>query len=307
MDLSIIIVNWNTRELLCRCLETVQANIESIPSAQIETFVVDNVSSDGSASMVRARFPRVQLIENEENVGFAGGNNQAIRESRGRYILLLNPDTEVLDNTLGILVDYMDRHPQVGGVGARILNPDSSLQPSCYPLPTLRRELWRLFHLDVLHPYGTYDMAAWNVEVARPVESLLGACLLVRRRALDTVGLLDEAYFMYSEEIDLCYRLQNAGWPLHWVPQARLIHYGGQSTRQVASEMFLQLYRAKIHYFRKHHGRVSAQLYKLILLCASLPRLTLPLVSALVRKRQRPQTITLVRNYWQLCLKIPTM
>jgi N-acetylglucosaminyl-diphospho-decaprenol L-rhamnosyltransferase len=307
MDLSIIIVNWNTQEFLCRCLETVQANIENIPLARVETFVVDNASSDGSGLIVRERFPWVHLIENQVNGGFARGNNQAIRESRGRYVLLLNPDTELLDNALAILLEYMDNHPQVGGAGAYILNSDGSLQPSSHPFPTLRRELWRLFHFDRLHPYSTYDMATWNPEIAQPVDALLGACLLIRRRALENIGLLDEDYFMYSEEVDLCYRLKRAGWSLFWVPQARVIHYGGQSTRQVAAKMFLQLYRAKIQYFRKNQGRVSAQLYKLILLSASLPRLTLPWVRLVVQNRQRQHDLTLIRNYWQLLLNLPKM
>ncbi len=307
MDLTIIIVNWNTKDLLHRCLETVQANIQSAPSALMETIVVDNASQDGSAQMVRKYFPRVHLIENQENRGFACGNNRAIRESRGRYILLLNPDTEVLDNALRVLLDYIDSHPQVGGVGARILNPDGSLQPSCNPFPTLRREWWRLFHLDALHLYSTYDMPRWDVEVTQPVDTLLGACLLIRREALEAVGLLDEEYFMYSEEVDLCYRLKSAGWPLYWVPQARVIHYGGQSTKQVAAEMFLQLYRGKLLYFRKNHGSIFAQLYKIILLGASLPRLTLPWVGLFGRDRQRAQSLTLIRNYWQLLLNIPKM
>jgi GT2 family glycosyltransferase len=307
MDLSIIIVNWNTRELLHGCLKTVRLNIESIPASLIETLVVDNASSDGSGAMIREHFPWVQLIENQENGGFARGNNQAIRESRGRYVLLLNPDTELLDNALGVLVEYMDNHPHVGGVGARILNPDGTLQPSAHPFPTLRREFWRLFHLDALHAYSTYDMPAWDVEVAQSVDALLGACLLIRREALNTVGLLDEDYFMYSEEVDLCYRLKRSGWSLYWVPQARVIHYGGQSTKQVAAKMFLQLYRAKVQYFRKNQGRFSAQWYKLILLSASLPRLTLPWVYLVIRDQQRPQNVTLIRNYWQLLVNIPKM
>ncbi|MFQ5596281.1 MAG: glycosyltransferase family 2 protein [Anaerolineae bacterium] len=299
-DLSLIIVNWNTRDLLAQCLESIWQNVSTFERSNVETFVVDNASTDGSAQMVRERFPWVRLIENAENVGFARANNQAIRASSGRYVLLLNPDTEVRPSALERLVRFMEATPQAGGGGPRLLNPDGSLQPSCHPAPTLTRELWRLFHLDALRPYALYPMAGWDPETPRPVEVIQGACLLLRRAALEQIGLLDEGYFIYSEEVDLCYRLRRAGWRLYWLPAARVVHYGGQSTQQVAAEMFLRLYRGKLLYFRKNHGRLAAQLYKLILLAAALARLALAPLAWLERSPRRRRHLALAGRYGRL-------
>lgn len=305
--LSIIIVNWNTRELLAKCLKSVSDEVQALDPLRVETLVVDNASTDSSAQMVQEQFPWVQLIENQTNVGFAHANNQAIRQSSGRYVLLLNPDTEVKPGALETLVHFMEAHPPAGAAGARLLNPDGSLQPSCYPAPTLSGEFWLLFHLDVLWPYGTYRMADWDLDEHRAVDVIQGACLILRQKALDQIGLLDEGYFIYSEEVDFCHRLQKADWRLYWVPQAQVVHYGGQSTQQVAAEMFLQLYRGKILYFRKHHGRLAAQAYKLILLAATLTRLLITPLAWLERPPQRQQHLTLASNYRRLLLALPGM
>ncbi len=307
MDLSIIIVSWNTRDLLAQCLESIAADVRQSPHLQVETWVVDNVSGDGTGQMVREQFPWVRLIENQQNVGFARANNQAIRESTGRYVLLLNPDTEVKPGALAALAQFMEVNLQVGAVGARILNPDNTLQTSCYPAPTLSREFWRLFHLELLRPYGSYRMADWDLNEPRPVDALLGACLFLRRAALDRIGLLDETYFIFSEEIDLCYRLQKADWLLYWVPQAQVVHYGGQSTQQVAAEMFLRLYQGKLIYFRKHHGQLGGRIYKLILLISALSRLLVSPLAWLETSSKRQQHLTLTNNYWRLLAALPGM
>ncbi|MFQ5577512.1 MAG: glycosyltransferase family 2 protein [Anaerolineae bacterium] len=304
MELSIVIINWNTQELLARCLDSVYANPPAIP---FEVLVVDNASTDGSATMVQRRFPQVRLMVNDDNVGFAQANNQAIRHSKGDYVLLLNSDTKVKPHALNRLLDFLKAHPQAGAVGARILNPDGSLQTSCYPRPTLAREFWRLFHLDTFYPYGSYAMANWDAGASRTVDALLGACILLRRTALEQVGALDEDYFMYSEEVDLCYRLQKGGWSLYWVPEAEIIHYGGQSTKQVAAEMFMQLYRSKLLFFRKHYGRPAAQLYKLIIGAAALARLFLIPLAWLERPPQRNEHLLLATLYRRLLAALPRM
>jgi len=313
--LSIIIVNWNTRDLLARCLESVASRQISVARHQTsddsdrptddcllttDVWVVDNASSDGSAQMVRERFPWVRLIENEENVGFARANNQAIRQSNGRYVLLLNPDTEVQPGALETLVRFMDEHPEAGAAGARLLNPDGTLQPSCHPMPTLSRELWRLFHLDAFWPYAVYRMAAWDLTTPRRVDVAQGACLILRQEVLDSVGLLDEDYFIYSEEVDLCYRIRRAGWHVCWVPQAVVVHYEGQSTRQVAPQMFLRLYEGKVMFFHKNRGVLAAQVYKLILLAAALARLAISPLAWLERSPRRERHLTLAGQYWRL-------
>jgi GT2 family glycosyltransferase len=304
MDLSIVIVNWNTAGLLARCLESIYAHA---CSSDFVVWVVDNASSDGSPQMVCDRFPQAKLIRNEENLGFARANNQAIEGSCGRYILLLNPDTEVKPKSLDILLEFMEGHPQAGAAGARLLNPDGTLQDSCYPAPTLSRELWFLLHLDRFWPHGSYDMSEWALDAAREVDAVTGACLILRREILDQVGLLDEGYFMYSEEIDLCYRLQQAGRCIYWVPQATVMHYGGQSTKQVAATMFLQLYGGKIRYYRKNHGHRAAQIYKGILLLAALGRLTLSPLALLESPSRRRRHLVLAGQYGNLIRELPRL
>lgn len=299
MDLSIIIVSWNTRELLAACLESVYAHPPV--GFSFEVWVVDNDSGDGSAALVRQRFPQVRLIESGENLGFAGGNNLAIEQSNGRYLLLLNPDTKLLPDALTELLVFMENNPHAGGAGSRLLNPDLSLQPSCHPFPTLSRELSRLLHLDYFPPYyGSYNMHRWETAVPRQVDIVQGASFIVRRAILERVGLLDDSYFMYSEEVDLCYRINRAGWPLFWVPTSQVIHYGGQSTRQAATQMFIELYRGKVIYFRKNRGAGEATIYKWILALTALPRLPLLLIGRLLPGDRGDAALRLGRHYARL-------
>jgi len=305
--LSIIIINWNTRDLLADCLASVATEIAHFPSGQVETLVIDNASSDESVSMVQAHFPWVQVIQNPTNVGFAAANNQGMQMALGRYLLLLNSDTNVLPNALTTLVNFMEAHPEAGAAGSRYLNPDGSLQPSCYPAPTLARELWRLFHLDRFYAFGVYPVSTWSVSTAREVDVVQGASLLLRHTVLKGVGVFDTDYFMYTEEVDLCHRIRQAGWSIFFVPLSSIIHYGGQSTRQAALSMFLQLYRSKILYFRKHHGAFAATLYKMIILAATIMRLLLTPLAWLKKPTQQHQYLTLATYYRRLALALPGM
>jgi GT2 family glycosyltransferase len=278
MNLSIIIVNWNTRDLLTQCLQSLLPLSPSPPlplPLSLEVFVVDNASTDGSTAMVREHFPWVKLIENSENVGFARANNQALRQATGRYAVLLNSDTVVRPGALQTLVEFMEAHLEVGACGPRLLNGDGSLQPSCHPLLTPGREFWRLLFLEKLWPRATYPQGQWDSQTPRSVEVIKGACLMLRREALDQVGLLDEQYFMYTEEMDLCYRMLKAGWRNYWVPQAEVVHYGEASSRQVAEAMFVALYRSKTQFQRKCFGEAAARRFKRLLWLAYLPRAAL--------------------------------
>lgn len=304
LDLSIIIVNWNTRDLLAQCLASVYAHS---PSGSFEVIVVDNASTDGSAAMVHRCFPDVILLANDHNPGFAAANNRAIDHSCGRYVLLLNPDTIVYPGALDALIDFLDDNPAAGAAGSRLLNPDGRLQPSCHPAPTLTRELWRLFHLDRLKPVALYPMASWPSDRPRVVDAVMGAAFIVRRAVIDEIGLLDDAYFMFSEEVDWCVRIRRAGWPIYWVPASQIVHFGGQSTRQAAPAMFLQLYRAKVQYFRKHDGRLHALLYKLGLLAASAARVLVGPVVWLLQPARRDDYGRLIKDYGRLILALPGM
>ena len=304
MKLSIVIVSWNTKDLLEACLHS----IYTYPLEQpFEVWVVDNKSKDDTVAMVRSQFPQVELIASEENLGFAGGNNRAIPHCQGEYILLLNPDTELKPDALNALVAFMDAHPEAGAAGSRLLNADGTLQPSCHPRPTLSREFWRMFYLDAVVPYGSYDMSKWQLDQPREVDVLMGASLLLRKSVLDKVGLLDEGYFMYSEEVDLCFRLQKAGWRLFWVPQSQVVHYWGQSAKQVLAEMFLQLYRGKLRFFRKHYGWLTVALYKVVLGLAALLRLALAPLVWLRKSDGSDNQLHMARHYGRLLLTLPSM
>ena len=272
-----------------------------------ELIVVDNASYDGSQKMVQNQFPEVNLISNSNNPGFAKANNQALRLCTGEYVLLLNPDTVVKSGAIEKLVNFLDGSPEAGVAGARLHNPDGSLQRSAYPKPTLFREFWRLFHLDGLMHLGKYPMNGWHLDQAREVDILKGACILIRRKALDEAGLLDEEYFMYSEDLDLCTRLTNSGWHLYWIPSAEVIHFGGQSTKQVPEEMFLRLYEGKIMYFRKHQSNLAGVGYKFILYLATLVRLVLTPLTIFEQPLKRRLHLDLSHNYRQLLISLPSL
>ena len=303
---SVVVASWNTRDLLATCLTSLVDACCGLVGP-VEITVVDNASSDGSAAMLRERFPAVQLVTNRVNAGFAAATNQGIRLSRGRYVLLLNPDTTATRGFLQMLVSFLDVHPAVGAVGPRLVDKRGTDQVSCYPLPTVSREIWRLFHMDRIHPRARYPLGRWGAENPRSVESVQGACMLIRRSALDRVGLLDERFFVYTEEIDLSRRVLESGWQIFWVPNAVIVHYGGASTEQVSGSMFLQLYRSKVAYFRKHQGVRGAVAYKLVLAAASVPRVVVPALGMWLLPTRRTKLRSLVRNYSQLLAELPAL
>jgi GT2 family glycosyltransferase len=272
MSLSILLISWNTRKLLSDCLTSIYNHP---PNSYFEIWVVDNASTDGTQDILRENFPQVHLIENNHNPGFAVANNQALSMIDTEYVILLNPDTVVKPGALNTLINYLNKNPLVGAAGPRLLNSDSSLQVSCYVTPTLFRETLRLSHLDRLWPGASYRVHRWDLSLPREVDVIQGACMILRKEALDQVGLFDERFFMYTEEVDLCYRLQQAGWQVHWLPQAEVVHLGGQSTSQAAPEMFIHLYQSKHQFIQKHYGWLAALTYKFVLFITSIPRLVL--------------------------------
>lgn len=302
MQISIIIVNWNTRESSTDCIKSIYA---SPPEGEFDIWVVDNYSSDDSVAVIRRNYPDVKIIENDENVGFASANNQAFRKSQGDYVLLLNPDTVVKTNAISELINFLNNNPEAAAAGARLINTDGTLQISAFPFPTLFREFWRMFHLDSIVSLSNYQMNNWNQAQAREVDTLLGACMLIRRESIDQSGLFDEEFFIYSEEVDLCTRLKKAGWRLYWVPGAVVIHYGGRSTQQVSEEMFLRLYEGKILYFRKHHSKLSVFIYKLILFAATITRLIFTPFALVEEPVKRNEHLSLSKKYRQLLWSLP--
>lgn len=253
MDLSVCIVNWNTREDLARCLTSLVGRSWDI---EYEVWVVDNASQDSSGDLVRTRFPTVNLVVNAENRGFAAANNQAIQQSQGRYILLLNPDTIVHEGALNQLVWFLDTHPAVGIAGLKLLNPDGSLQYSCRTFPTWGAVLFRGTLLGRLFPHNRftreYLMQDWPHNEVRRVDWVSGAGLAVRRKMLAQIGLLDERFFMYCEDMDLCRRAWDAGWEVVYFPEAVVTHFIGRSSDQNLGPMIVEFHRSMYRYVGKH-------------------------------------------------------
>jgi GT2 family glycosyltransferase len=304
MSLSILLISWNTRKLLSDCLISIYNHP---PNSHFEIWVVDNASTDGTQEMLRHDFPQVNLIENNNNPGFAVANNQALSMIDSDYVILLNPDTVVKPGALNTLINYLNKNPLVGAAGPRLLNSDSSLQVSCYVTPTLFRETLRLSHLDRLWPGASYRVHRWDLSLPREVDVIQGACMILRKEALDQVGLFDERFFMYTEEVDLCYRLQQAGWQVHWLPQAEVVHLGGQSTSQAAPEMFIHLYQSKHQFIQKHYGWLAALSYKVILLIISIPRLMLIPLGWVKLIPKHESFRNLGANYLRLLTFLPRM
>lgn len=264
LDLSAVIVSWNVKELLRNCLESVYAQTRTI---SFEVFVVDNASSDGSAEMVEKEFPQVKLIKNEENLGFARANNQAIRQSRGKYILLLNPDTVLVGDALVNMVQFMDANRDVGAVGPRILNPDKTVQLMCgRHFPTLLTELWDLTRLSFLFPksriFGRALMSFWPHNDTREVDLLSGACMMVRRDTVDQAGLMDAQFFLFAEETDWCYRIKKERWKIYLNADAEVIHFWQQSVKRSLANTALMSRKSSHLFFMKHYGRLSALSYR---------------------------------------------
>ena len=256
MDLSIVIVNYNVRFYLEQCLDSV---FRSSCPFDFEVFVVDNVSTDGSVSYLEKRYPQVHYIQNNENVGFARANNQAIRQSAGRYVLLLNPDTIVGEHTLADSVRLMDSHPDAGGSGTRMLRTDGSFAlESRRGLPTPFVAFCKMSGLTKLFPrsrtFGRYYMRYLDENVENEIEIISGAYMMLRREALDTIGLLDETFFMYGEDIDLSYRLLKAGYKNFYSPSP-ILHYKGESTQQTSFRYVYTFYNAMQIFFNKHFHR----------------------------------------------------
>jgi N-acetylglucosaminyl-diphospho-decaprenol L-rhamnosyltransferase len=267
MDLSIIIVNWNTRELLGACLDSIY---HYPPDAAFEVFVIDNASSDDSPGMVRERFPQVHLIENRDNLGFARANNQGIRQSSGEYVLLLNSDTCVHPASLQKLLCHMRECPEVGLAGVRLLNTDGSLQTYSTDFPTLINQtalLWRL------PGHQRFVIGRTRSDSACTVERVKGACLAIRRAALTAAGLMDESLFLYAEEDDLCFRLRRAGWQVTFIPDVVITHYGGASTEQIAGRALVYLYRGKLWFIEHHHGVGQARAFVAVLAVSCMARI----------------------------------
>ena len=252
---AVVVVSYNVRELLRGCLQSVLAQAE-----RTEVIVVDNASSDCSTEMVKREFAQVRLIKNSGNGGFSHASNQGIASTAAPYVLSLNPDTVLQPGAIGALAGHLDLHPEVGAVGPKIVRPDGSLDLAArraFPSPSVA--LFRLTLLSRLFPrhrrLARYNLTDRSSDAEQEIDSGTAACLMFRRAALEQVGLYDEAFFMYGEDLDLCFRLKAAGWRIVYVPQAVVLHYKGQSSRQRSSAMIREFHRSMWIFFNKHYRR----------------------------------------------------
>ena len=294
MRLSVVFLSYNTRDLTRQALSSVLAAAEGL---EAEIFVVDNASVDGSADMVAEEFPHVKLIRNEANVGFAAGNNVALRQVAGEYALLINTDTIMCRDALRTMVEFLDAHPEAGACGCKILDPDGTLQlDSRRGFPTPLAAFCKMSGLSRFFPkhplIAHYHMTYLDPEQTAEVEVLSGSCMMVRKAAMDEVGLLDESYFMYGEDIDWCYRFHQAGWKIYYVPTTEIIHFRGESGRGVPLRILYRKSRAMSIFVNKHMARrfrffplwllqVGIALYGTFRFLARTGRaLTMPLIDA---------------------------
>jgi hypothetical protein len=250
MDISVIIVNWNTRDLLLNCIQSVYAHIKR---HEFEVWVVDNGSTDDSVAAVRKQYPSVHIIENHANLGFAAANNKALRQMTGRYALLLNSDALLTPGAIEQLRSFMEEHPQAGMVCGQLLNEDGSRQNSIANFPTIPAMLMNETILRILLPQK-FPSKRRQYRQPIPVDSCIGACILVRKETIDQIGLLDEAYFFYFEETDWAYRMHQNNWGVFFVPTAQIYHLQGKSAKYSANTRIM-FYRSRSIFFKKWHPK----------------------------------------------------
>jgi GT2 family glycosyltransferase len=309
MKLSIVIVNYNVKYFLEQCLHSVLKAIHELDS---EIFVVDNNSVDGSIRMLREKFPHISLIENKENRGFSRANNQAIRKAKGEYILLLNPDTIVEDDTLVKCVRFMDGHPDAGGLGVKMIDGKGKFLPeSKRGLPSPSVAFFKIFGFSAMFPrskiFNKYHLGYLDKDKTHAVDVLSGAFMMLRKKVIDDIGMLDENFFMYGEDIDLSYRITRAGFRNYYFPETRIIHYKGESTKKSSLNYVFMFYNAMIIFARKHFSRENARIYSTLINLAIYIRAFFSLVTRFVSKLALPITdalllfggIYFIKGYWE--------
>jgi len=290
MKLSIVIVNYNVKHFLEQCLHSVEKACKDI---ETEIFVVDNNSVDGSAGMIIHKFPNVKLINNKKNLGFSKANNQAMRKASGEYILLLNPDTVVDENTFVKVIAFMDEHPEAGGLGVKIIDGKGKFLPeSKRGLPTPWVAFYKIFGLSTLFPkskvFGKYHLSYLDKDEIHEIDILAGAFMLMRKSVLDEVGLLDEDFFMYGEDIDLSYRITKGGYKNYYFPETTIIHYKGESTKKGSLNYVRMFYNAMIIFARKHFSKQYAGLFSFFIHLAIFFRAFIATVFTLFRRLWLP-------------------
>lgn len=297
IDLSIIIVSWNAKKYLKKCVDSI---VNETGQYVKEIIVVDNASTDGSAELIRENYKQVTLICNDANLGFAKANNIGIKQSRGRYVLFINSDVEVLGGCIEKMVPYMEQHPQIGMLGPQILDASGNIQRSCMGFPTLWNTFCRALALDSNFPvvklFGGSLMTFWQHNTIRDVDVINGCFWMVRREAWTQVGLLDERFFIYAEDKDWCKRFWDAGWKVVYYPLAQSVHFGGASSSQAPIRFSLEMHRANLQFWRKHHGRPAQAGFLFITGLHHLIRLTGGMMLYMIKPGKRTSTALKIKR-----------
>ena len=309
MKLSVVIVNYNVKYFLEQCLKSVYISGKNL---EMEVFVVDNNSVDGSLQMVREKFPQTRIIANQENTGFSKANNQAIKKAKGEFILLLNPDTVVEDDTFEKVVNFMDKTPNAGGLGVKMIDGKGTFLPeSKRGLPTPSVAFYKIFGLSSLFPksriFGKYHLGFLDSDKVHEVDILSGAFMLLRRSVLEKTGYLDETFFMYGEDIDLSWRIIQAGYKNYYFPQTRIIHYKGESTKKSSINYVFVFYNAMIIFARKHFSKKNASVFSFLINIAIYFRAFLAILNRFFRKIITPLLdasiiflgFIYIKDYWE--------
>lgn len=299
IDISIIIVNWNSKLLLVKCIESI---ITKNINFMYEIIVIDNASIDGSSEVLRLEYPNVILIKNMDNFGFSKANNIGIRKALGKYMCFINSDVEVLDNCIDNLYIFMEENINVGMVGPKILGRDKIVQRSCMGFPTLWNLFSRSMALDFIFPktkiFGGQMMTYWPHDSIREVDVINGCFWMVRREAIEQVGPLDETFFIYAEDIDWCLRFHKSGWRVIFYPLAEAIHYGGGSSANAPMRFYIEMQKANFLYWKKYHNFLSQKIYLMIRIFHESIRLIGHAASVILRSNERKISLDKVKRSW---------
>lgn len=300
MNVSIIIINWNTRDILRNCLESVFKETQGI---EFEVILVDNGSNDRSVQMVEGQFPEVNIIANKDNRGFAAANNQGMDIAKGRYILLLNSDTIILDNAIKKTVLFADDHTEAAVVGCRVLNKDKSLQNTCFMFPSVLNMFFECTYLCNLFPksklFGRAYMTWSDRKDVREVDVVAGCYMLVRKEAIQQVGMLDTRYFFYGEETDWCWRFKRAGWTTLYTPEPQIIHLGGKSSSQLTGNVMLQLIGSILTFMKLNRSTLTFTLSCLLTSAFFFIRVPYWLINAVMHKNNRKKSFATAMSYFR--------
>lgn len=302
-DISIVIVNYNTKDYLYNCVHSIVNNKSRL---DIEIIIVDNLSTDESLKSIKINFSFISIIENSINIGFAKANNIGISNSSGKYLMLINPDVVLMEGCLDKIFDFMESNNSIGILGPKILTSDGKVQRSCMGFPTIWNTLCRALYLDKIFPrveiFGGLLLTYWNHDCNKSVDVINGCFWAVRRKAIENVGLLDETFFMYGEDIDWCRRFHDNGWDVVFFKNAEAIHFGGVSSSGAPIRFYIELQNANLRYWRKYKNKISQSVYWLITVTYQITRIIYNIIRYTLLNNNRSICKNNIQMYWN-CLK----